>query len=811
MKCDAIIRQLDLEDDRHRAGEWTAILDHQQEQIKEWYKALQKQNEEIVSELKTSRIEQKTREQIKEERECHQMFRNSEYEAYKNRNPDRVADTCLWFLGHANYKGWLENQTSGLLWITADPGCGKSVLSKSLVDNELRSNDVRTTCYFFFKDNPEQSSVTKAVCALLHQLFLQKSSLIRHAIPIYSHNGSQLPELFDLLWEILKQATADPEAGEVVCVVDALDECEESGRRRFIRALNSLYWDYTGEATSLRVKFLVTSRPYIDIEFDFQNLTERTPTIRLEGEEETEKISQEINLVIKDSVRKISHRLLLEESVSSSLEKTLLNTSQRTYLWLYLVLETFEEQGLTQAEVQDLIRTLPKSVYDAYQSILNKIKPHKKQLAKRLLQIVLVAAKPLTLQEMNVALGLKEGDKSQVSLPNQDAFKKRVRSLCGLFVSVVDKKLYLIHQTAKEYLIAENESQTEHGLWQHSLTPREAHLVLAKICINYLLFSTFEHHPLLLDDDQDSHTYNSRISQYLAEHDFLQYAALHWSAHFREADIHDPAVLNMVLNIVDTQSKRFRTWFRVYLDLNGEVFNIFSPGTHELIVESYFGHTTIVSMLLTRSDVSPDYKDPNGRTALWWAADRGHTEVVKLLLARPEVDINSKDRGGDTPLTRAALEGHEAMTKLLLAHPRIDADVKGTWNRTPLYCAARQGHPGVVAQLLARPEVDPDVKDNDGLTPLANAAASGNEAITALLLMRPEVNADETDAIGRTPLYWAAVHGKEKVVALLLARPEVHPGVANWKGKTPLSAAMENGQMATAAMISSALKAHRNS
>lgn len=32
----------------------------------------------------------------------------------------------------------------------------------------------------------------------------------------------------------------------------------------------------------------------------------------------------------------------------------------------------------------------------------------------------------------------------------------KIRAMCGLFLSIVDSKVYLIHQTAKEFLIPEN-------------------------------------------------------------------------------------------------------------------------------------------------------------------------------------------------------------------------------------------------------------------------------------------------------------------------------------------------------------------
>lgn len=87
--------------------------------------------------------------------------------------PDRVPGTCQWFLQNTRYKRRIEDTSSGLLWVTADPDRGESVLSKSLIEHESRNEQAKpsSTNYFFFKDDSaDQESVTKAICVLSHQI-----------------------------------------------------------------------------------------------------------------------------------------------------------------------------------------------------------------------------------------------------------------------------------------------------------------------------------------------------------------------------------------------------------------------------------------------------------------------------------------------------------------------------------------------------------------------------------------------------------------------------------------------------------------
>ena len=83
-----------------------------------------------------------------------------------------------------------------------------------------------TICYFFFKDGQEQRTHgTDALSTMPYQLF-ENTSLIIYALPRYKNYGKKLRDTFSELWEILVRSARDSEVGEIVCVLDALDECE---------------------------------------------------------------------------------------------------------------------------------------------------------------------------------------------------------------------------------------------------------------------------------------------------------------------------------------------------------------------------------------------------------------------------------------------------------------------------------------------------------------------------------------------------------------------------------------------------------
>ncbi|MCJ1276426.1 hypothetical protein MMC21_004231 [Puttea exsequens] len=738
----------------------------------------------------------------------HMRMLYSNYEAGKNVNSERISGTCEWFLNHTSFLSWRELQSSSLLWLSADPGCGKSVLSKYLVDRrgEVLSVNMEApvVCYFFFKDGDiDRMSAAKAICAFLHQLMMQRPHLYQYAKEDFENKNEKFLTDFDTLWNIFLKATRDPSSREIICVLDALDECQEQSRKAIIAKLVQLYRLRGSTDTGKPIlKFLVTSRPDFTIVRDFKGLTSTLSEIRLRGEEESEQISREIDLVIRHKVEKLGSEMDLSKSDQSDLQRNLSNISHRTYLWLHLTFNDIEKKlELTKDEIAVIAKNMPQDVDEAYTAILDK-SPNRER-ARRLLHIILAATRPLTMQEVNVALAIKEGQKSYQDLDiwPLDVCEVKIKNMCGLFLSVVDSKVYLIHQTAREFLVCEkyvNSTLTVQAFplanWKKTFCSKQSNLLLAEISVWYLQLRNFEILGTTSEIKEDSRRYED-------EYIFLSYAAQHWTTHFSKAKgLPEAALIEAIAyRILDTHSNSFKTWSCIYE--HGLGYSIFPNGATNIWVASYFGYNIVVKLLLAREEVQANLKDNNGRTPLWQAAQRGHEAVVKLLLEREGVQADLKDNDGRTPLWQAVRRGHEAVVKLLLAREEVQADLKDNDGRTPLGEAARRGHEAVVKLLLAREEVRADLKDNDGRTPLWQAARRGHEAVVKLLLAREEVQADSKDNDGQTPLGEAARRGHEAVVKLLLAREEVQADSKDNDGQTPLWQAAWGGHEAVVKLL----------
>lgn len=749
-----------------------------------------------VNRLTYSTPEAQTNEDYKTRSNILQTLHTLPYKDRKNRNPDRVSGTCGWLVGHKDYKIWRDSKRSCMLWVSANPGCGKSVLAKYLVDSELSTSESRTNCYFFFKDDFEdQRSARSALSSILHQLFTQRQDLFsNNIIDRFTSYKTPLANSYYALWElwdILVMASLYDNAGEIICVIDALDECNDFEYKDLANALCKFYGSENESRNNTKLKFLVTSRPYDNIIHGLQPLDiPELPVVHLRGEsdEETSKIAREIDVYIEHKVSRIRVNLRLSEKEEQLLFEELRAISNRTYLWVYLTLEWIETELHNKIDEEGIRRVtcrLPRTVDEAYEKILAKTK--NPQDTKKLLHIIVAAVRPLTVAEMDLALALQQHHGSYKSRPD-DRVYSYIRGLCGLFVNIIGSKIYLLHQTAKEFLVPKHDSLSHSDsqgasyrhIWKSSLQPQESHRILCQICIWYLLFPEFETNPLDVGPYRWNINQDKEVSAYLRNHVFLEYSATNWASHFRASKIEDDDFMKLLQRICDADLPSCHVWFRIYWISTNTTF---PKNFTTLMILSYFGIECLVKRRLELADGEIDSKDKTyQRSALSWASENGFDRIVNLLIKGPKITlrkavtrpwlrtgakIDAKDRSGLTPLSYAAGNGHGSVVKALLK-AGARADLRDEIGGTPIFYALCTGQQGIASQLMKGVKVDS--VDEIRRTLFLSATMKGHEDVAKLLI---ENGADiewKDGEYERTALIWAARHGHKTAVRLLLEK-----------------------------------------
>ncbi|EHK19521.1 uncharacterized protein TRIVIDRAFT_132672, partial [Trichoderma virens Gv29-8] len=698
----------------------------------------------------------------------------SPYRDRKERNPDRVAGTCEWFTQHQLFLDWKKSTFSRLLWVSADPGCGKSVLVKYLVDHILLSETSRTVCYFFFKDDFEdQKSIVSALCCILYQLFQQNPALLSESITNqFEAGGERFLASFSELWHILLSTAQDVRAGEIICVLDAIDECEDHGRSRLAKELCKLYG--ADSRLTLNLKFLVTSRPFGKIRQGFQPLQiPNLPIIHLSGEseEELKKISAEIDTYIKARVQDIAERLQLGQKERRTLLQELLRVPNRTYLWVYLILDLVESDiNIDRTGILRATTHIPRTVDEAYNRILSRSSDFKK--SEKILHIVMAAERALTLAELGFALAIQSYHQSydEIDIQAENRLRENIRDSCGLFVTIINSKVYLLHQTAREFLVRNAESQSTNSItqdlqWKHRLMPQESHNVLAKICVCYLILEHQDNKPL------------SELSRYDETRILWDYSANYWATHIRASQIEvRKSMMQSILRICDT-GPNCDAWLRTFWEKTSTPF---PEQLTTLMIVSYFGLYEAVQMIISTMTDNIELRARDltyGRSALSWAAGNGFDAVVRLLarghrrwyrkitglLFGNNVEINSMDESGRTPLVYAIWNRNVAVVKALLkagAQVNLTDDIGGT----PLFYAMSYRREAIV-KLLLENGATPISENKMATTLFFSALKKGDvQAVQLFLDSGIHIEAREHD---RTPLSVAVEKRNLNMIQLL--------------------------------------------
>jgi hypothetical protein len=190
--------------------------------------------------------------------------------------------TGQWLLDSEVYTKWKTEQNS-FLWLCGIPGCGKTILSSSIIaDLDQRAGHARILLYFYFDfNNVDKQSLDKAVRSLIDQLYFKRPNAQRVTDDLYSScdNGRRQPDHKSIL-ALLRKIMQDENDNDIWIILDALDECrtrDEDTVSGFIPYIKSLR-DCTAKA-----HLLVTSRPEHDLRSAIESWARDSEIVPLES------------------------------------------------------------------------------------------------------------------------------------------------------------------------------------------------------------------------------------------------------------------------------------------------------------------------------------------------------------------------------------------------------------------------------------------------------------------------------------------------------------------------------------------------
>ena len=414
--------------------------------------------------------------------------------------------------------------------------------------------------------------------------------------------------------------------------------------------------------------------------------------------------------------------------------------------------------------VRRILDEIPESLDKTYERILKEIKKPNQNHARRLLSCLVVAFRPLQVEELAEVFAVDFDDEEGIPRLNpnwrwedqEQALLTSCSSLIAIVKSGASRVVQFSHFSVKEYLTSTRLATSSADLLRYHISPEPAHTILAQACLS-IFFRLGDHVQVELSQEQNGVRNNSPLTEY---------AVQHWTAHARYENV-SSCIRKAMEYLFDLDKPYFAAWLQLH--------DIDTPPTPD---STFFQFT---------GDRRYSRKSSNG-VPLYFAALCGLQDLVERLILKYPQHVNTSGGYYVRPIV-AALAGEHFQTARILHGNGAHVDVRGFVEATPLHSAAYFRRVQVIRVLLEC-KADTNARNSLGETPLHYASkrpwSAPNEVIRLLLAHGADINAHDNDH--STPLH-IAVEMREFEAARALLEHGARVNVVDKQGRTPLQVA----------------------
>lgn len=349
-----------------------------------------------------------------------------------------VPGSCEWVLKDAAIETWMRDLSkSQLVWYSAPPASGKSVLSSYII-HHLQTNKYDCQFYFFNYRDQKGRSLGGMLKSLLYQISCNVPEFAAEILAASSEDNFVDKSDYRLVWQKLFETLFFNRdfKSPIFWVIDGLDESESP------EAILGLLEELLSRSKAT-MKVLLTGRRSEALALRFKRLQyhHQVDVIDAEGQMHNTK---DIELLVAREVEFISG----SPTLKTRLEREILQRARGNFLWVSLVLEELQ-MCQTESETQAALEQIPEDMTRMYErmelSITKSLSERRLGLAKELLQWAVCVPQPLRLVELDEAIRRDYDDILDLA--------RTIRDVCGQFV-IIDSTDHVttVHQTARDFL-----------------------------------------------------------------------------------------------------------------------------------------------------------------------------------------------------------------------------------------------------------------------------------------------------------------------------------------------------------------------
>jgi ankyrin repeat protein len=683
-----------------------------------------------------------------------------DFERIKN---NRLDGSCEWIKIHREFGYWLQYGQHRILHIEGQPGCGKSTVATRII--ELCQTRGPTAYFFCDFNDPNRQTWNQILRTWTWQLLLQKSYLVGDVFKVYAETcGTTTPDASfqRALHAVLGQSV------DSFLIVDGLDELRHPDHSRISSHILGL---------AKAAKLLIISRrePWIE-----NALLKQSPYVLGRISVLPAYNEGDIGKWVNQQVQSLN----LDAETTERVSRSLISGAKGMFLWARLMFRHISQQS-TLAEISAALSDLPDGLDNVYIRILQRISnlpPSRLRIAQRTIQWTLSAMRPLSIQELAIALMVQPGSDHhdpRDMIPNLETI---LLDSCAPLLEFNESRgaITFVHTSATEFLKRRASDPIVKMDLCIPASPRNDYI--AAVCLTYLAYEDID----FVNPDLDFQTYDDNLALCLQRHPFLEYCVLNWWKHMPDFDNIRTCKCKVLTESVarfSLSQKSITKWIQLFQLLDGprkgklqenEAFHPEDPRCATLFDANSFLQNVreSSSQLFVRWDRWLTETFFNGRHS--WpisiASFFDFAHVVKSELSRG-VNVNSADFAGFTPLLYAA-HGDAPNTSQLLLEKKADVQATTRMNLSLSRYASRNGI--TVLPLLLDAGAPISLKGGGyGRTTLHSACSviGWHPSVLKELLKRSTAeDLEETDNFGMTPIHLAAAIDIEKSVGLMLGR-----------------------------------------
>ena len=443
---------------------------------------------------------------------------------------DRIFQgSCQWLLQRQAFQDWVSDASnkSGVLWLTGNPGTGKSILA-SYVIALLRKRSFSGSCQFHFFSAGHQTKRTLAYllrnialqAALAHEVFCTR------LVDLHENTGIVFgQQKATIIWEKIFEGILFriPSQDPLFWVFDGLDESETP--TELIKLLSKI-------RAAFRINILLLSRATKDLVTGIRNFLPMTIHEGISAEDNKDDIREYVISSIQ--------RILPGDQAHGEIVENILAKASGSFLWVRLALERIRDNWYTKDDIRAALTEIPAGMEPLYERMIELIadqapKPHR--MAVRILTWVACAFRPLEIAELEVAL--------RPDFQDFYSLEHTIEEICGHFIVIKKSKITLIHHTAAQFLLEKTLSLPV------AIVPSEGHQHIATTCIDFLSDSSKWRRAFSNMQTMQQSSPLSRNNAAFDDYPFLSYALTYWAYHFSLAPADSDELLEIVLTFLE--------------------------------------------------------------------------------------------------------------------------------------------------------------------------------------------------------------------------------------------------------------------